>query len=264
MNYSECNYWTEILKGYEEDIQNKDLTHSKYNLTPTFSDSEVLKLIKLILNQGKIWNENTIYQYGLKNYYLFKNVLNYTKNEIILDSSKKWSRLLMLDLSGFFDIKVIYLFRDGRANIESVKRKAHDPKREHADYKGPFIHTIQFELSHLQRLRILKNLKNSDVRIITYKGLTSQIENKIKDLCNFIGIDFNDETLHPNSEYYFSNFEKHNVGGNRLRFKKVNTIQFIEKWPKGLNNSEKLIFNCLGGPIFNNFFYKFEDGKRNY
>ena len=208
-----------------------------------------------------VWTNNEIEQYGLKNYYLFRFVKNFSGKHIILDSSKDAPRVLKLYLSGFFNIKVVYLFRDGQANIDSIKRKAKDPKREEAHYYGIFIHTIYFILLHFTYWRALRHIGRQNILVINYKDFVLRPNNVLHQICKFIGVNFQEETIDSKSSKYFSTIKHHTTGGNRLRFKYIEEITYKEKWIRGLNKKEKFIFQLLGGKIVNKIFEKLSSGQ---
>jgi len=251
-----CNYWKTILEKYKETIgaENKSI----YDLITLFKS--ITKKDKLLFyffnNPSFVWDKDEIKKYGLKNYYLFKTIKEHTGKPIILDSSKEANRILKLYLSDLFEVKIIYLFRDGRANIESFKRKASDAKRDKAKYYGPVSHTIKFILGHLIQSRILKSIDKKDVFFLDYKNFAMHPKNVIQDICRFIGIEFNEETFDLKSSKYFSNQKHHNIGGNRLRLKFIEKITYKNKWQENLSKKEKIIFHMLGGNIINKIYEK--------
>jgi len=251
-NFNECIYWKTIIKKYKKYMKSSEI--ELYNLTAC--DSKKRRFLFYMFNEiSLLWAPEEIEKYGLKNYYLFKSILEYSDKKIILDSSKDLLRVLKLYLSGLFNIKILYLFRDGRANVESIKRKAKDPTREKENYYGVFIHTLQFIFGHLAKLRIInKFFKEEDILYINYKDFSLYPKKVLEKVGDYIGIEFNNETLDPGSQKYFSSITHHNIGGNRLRFQFINQIKYMNKWDKGLNLCEKLLFAFLGGLCINKLF----------
>ncbi|MBM7622957.1 sulfotransferase [Sporohalobacter salinus] len=255
-----CCYWGKILKEYQAKLKEKGIKDNIYDFR-TYDKKIFLteKLRAFFDGYEHIFTKKEIREYGYKNYYLFQSIIETTGRDIILDSSKNPYRLALLSLSDLFDIKVIYLFRDGRANLESKKRKANDNQREEASYPGSVSQTLKFIKLSLYVRNILKHyIDSNDIYGLRYKDFTQNCKREIKGLCSFLDIEYQKEILDNNSSTYFGSRERHNIGGNRLRFKQIDQIRYINKWKNNLTFNEKMCFKLLGGSIINKTFDKFQ------
>ena len=255
-----CEYWSVVIREYKKFIETDNKTLFNMYAFNSIKD----RIIFYIFNKPSfLWTDNEIQQYGLKNYYLLKSIKKVSGKRIIFDSSKDVPKLIKLFLSGLFNIKIIYLFRDGRDNIESIKRKAKDPKREEAYYNGALFHTISFIVMHFAYWRAIRRIGRQNTLVIRYKDFAMYPKNVLNHICKFIGVDFQEETINPQSPNYFSTSMHHTTGGNRLRLKYTEKITYKKKWTKELNKKEQLIFQLLGGKIVNKIFEKLSSGLYN-
>jgi len=256
---SQCEYWKENIKSYKQ-LSEIDKC-SLFNMSPYANKKERLNFI---FNFPSVFiDKQSIIDYGLKNYNLFTSILkNSEKKSIIVDSSKDAMRALKLYLSGLFNIKIIYLFRDGRAFIESKKRKNKDPNREYEQYRGAAIETLSFITTHIARWRVLKPIPKQNVFVTTYRDLACRPSYILNTICRFIGVKFDEETLDSSSSKYFSNIRHHNIDGNRLRFTYIDKIEFKKKWPTELKKSEITLFHLLGGNVVNKYFENLANKKK--
>lgn len=252
---NECDYWVKILNIYLNKMKEYEIKDI-HDLTP-ISGLSVFSKISRMFFLKKAFNSKQLEEFGLKNYILFQSILENRKKNIILDSSKNSGRLVFLKETNLFSIKVIYLFREGQATLESLKRKANDPKREYAFYPGPFRATISFMKSSLINNEICSRyFDKKDIYRLTYENLTKNFSSELKNLCYFIGINYPEEDFNYIYKNGIKKQRNHNIGGNRLRFSKINKIRYINKWKKNLSSYEKMIFYLLGGNAVNKIIKK--------
>jgi hypothetical protein len=260
--FSSCDYWNNIIDNYDAMIKNDQVkVNNPYHLRDYDREFSIFEKINIHMHgYENLYSKELIKEYGLKNYYLFKSMLKYSGKELIVDSSKNPYRLVMLKLSNLFDIKVIYLFRDGRANLESKKRKAQNSERGSARYPGAFKQTIRFVRKSNYIREVIRTLFNDcEVFALKYKVFTQQSKNSLNDFFDFFDLPQEIDIIDANSKNFFANQIQHNIGGNRLRFKEIDEIRYINKWENNLNKKEKVIFKMFGGNYINNSFNKYKN-----
>jgi len=257
--FKECPYWQEILDLYHQKRKG-DSSPCDLGGKRRLSTLDYIRNLKQPLD-GRLYTREEIHMYGMRNYHLFKSILESQGKKIILDSSKDWQRLYLLYASGLFDIKIIYLYRDGRSNLESNKRK--DKKLQiNWYYPGPVSQTIRFIKTHITIRRFLRNnIDASRIYGLEYKAFTKNFGAEINQLLEFLEIE-------PSPEL-FSSFsgEIHNIGGNGMRFQNIDfdNIRPRLKWKKNLTRWEKIVYMLFGGGIINKEFnrHKYQNVENN-
>lgn len=112
---------------------------------------------------------------------LFRSVLDTSGKEIVVDSSKPPSRALYLHQSGYFDMKVVYLVRNGKAFIWSWR------KRNMPSYKAVAYWTIR---NLRMRKLIRRHLDSSSVIQVKYEDFAREPGAELDRLCEFLGVPY--------------------------------------------------------------------------
>lgn len=152
---------------------------------------------------------------------------------IFLDGSKDSARLLYYLRSGEWDIKVIYLQRDGRGVTNSYV------KHDGVDYDGA-IQYWQKAVTELQRMR--STLPDDQVYDLLYEDLCREPQQKLAEICRWLGIE---ELDHATS---FSAESQH-VLGNSMRLNNVSEVRFDEAWRKKLTPENLRAFDEHAGSL---------------
>ncbi len=288
----DCSYWTPILEAYEGDIKNNpDLTAipDPYEFIKVLRQGKAEKFFQGVFKGS---NENApsdlVSQYSIRTKNLFNQVLNHTKANVIVDSSKNHRRLILLWLSGLFDIKVVFLYRNSPELIQSLKRRMQTEFKEvmdhnkNVDLDAAYVDKLNRKLNRKASLkdiakyvfsinRSLKNklrsidylrsrgFENKDLVFINYRDIVQRPNEAIQQLCSDIGITFNPDVLDFDSEKYFLKEMGHNMGGNFMRKKGPKPI--VAQEVKALSPIETLVNKLLGGYSADKIFQKIS--KRN-
>lgn len=258
---SECDYWDNVISNYDRLREENGFTLKRpyffRDYDRKFSSFEKINIF--MSGYKSLYSQELISEYGLKNNYLFRSILNYSNKQFIVDSSKNPYRLVMLKLSNLFDIKVIYLFRDGRANLESKKRKAQNNNRGSARYPGAFKQTLRFVRKSNYIREVINTLfDDSNVFALRYKDIAQQSKKNLNSFFDYFDLSPEIDIIDGESNNFFSKQINHNIGGNRLRFQKIDEIRYLNKWKENLNIREKIIFKVFGGNYINNSFNKYK------
>jgi hypothetical protein len=156
--------------------------------------------------------------------------------------------------SGYFDIKIIYLFRNGQARLESNNRKAQ--KYGIKSYsKGPMSESLRFIKTHLFLRAFLKNNFDANrLHGLTYNDFTTNPKTEIGKILHFINASDFSEMISGQISFH----KRHNIGGNRLRFRSIGKIEFREEWKNNLTKWEKFIYLVLRGTLINKAFRRYK------
>lgn len=170
-----------------------------------------------------------------KNQALYQAIGNASQCDVIVDASKDLSRLAYLYRSGVFRIVPVYLVRDGRAYISSMKKSGYGPARA----------TVRWISKNLASKRIFKLLRPGDHGLHTsYEAFTNNPESILKSLCKMAGYDFDVNML----KFYES--DHHNIAGSAGR-QSPSPITPQNNWKTKLNLFDRLVFTLMGGHMFN-------------
>ncbi len=175
-----------------------------------------------------------------QNLALSKIVCDLQNGSIFLDGSKDSARLLHYLQSGEWDIKVIYLQRDGRGVTNSYV------KHDGVDYDGA-IDYWRRAVTELQRMR--GRLDDNRVYDLLYEDLCREPEQKLAEICRWLNIDELDHAA------TFSAESQH-VLGNSMRLNNVSEIRFDEAWRKKLTPQNLRDFEERAGALNQSLGYK--------
>jgi hypothetical protein len=166
---------------------------------------------------------------------LYDALFEVTGVPYLVDSSKNPKRLNYLQQ--LRDVKTIpiYITRNPKGQIASQMNK---------DQKG-LLQAIQ---EHNRRCRAIhKTLRNQPYHQVHYEDLATDPTATLKHLMDAIGLSYEPGQLN------WSERIKHNIGGNKVRKKKDNTIVLDMRWKQSLSFWEKLIIDIgtrsVGKPV---------------
>lgn len=168
-----------------------------------------------------------------QNLALSRLVCDLQGGSIFLDGSKDSARLLHYLRSGAWDIRVIYLQRDGRGVTNSYV------KHDGVDYDGAIAYW-QKAVAELQTMR--GRLDDGVVYDLAYEEFCRAPEQKLAEICHWLGIEELDRgaTFDARSQH---------VLGNSMRLNNVTEVRFDEAWRKKLTTDELRNFQDRAGAL---------------
>ena len=143
-----------------------------------------------------------------------KCILEISGKKIICDSSKDSKRLDVLLGSKLFNVKVIYLVRDGRAIVHSYRRK----------YGSWWPGWFNLTSTDRSARRLKAKFGSKNWLTVRYEDMVTDLEGTLGKLCNFCGINFESSMLYPDT----SNFN--GLGGNKLLNRPIESIKLDAAW----------------------------------
>jgi len=187
---------------------------------------------------------------------LFETLFDLTQADVLVDSSKSAKRAYLLKkyFHPEYNIRVIHLVRDGRAVFYSYAKGYYrvnitDPetgKQEMKTYYSDRKRTKQEILKIWKKANKTAfkyhqtNGKNKDYFFLRYEDFTNQPEKYLKDLLQFVGLEYEPEMLDLNR------YVNHMVSGNASRINASEIHAPSEIWKKKLNGSERDYFSKKG------------------
>jgi len=170
-----------------------------------------------------------------------------SKAKILVDISKSPYRLLSLERSGLFDIKVIHLIRDARGclysylkqrevPIERIKRKIEQRRKRSSKFLFRWAFNNIFGC-----LLGLTYFRKSYVRI-RYEDICYNPQQVLDSLFRFLG-----QRSARDCFMQIADVNHHLIGGNRMRFSKLGQISLDDGWKTKLSTKHKIIFALFAG-----------------
>lgn len=224
----ECDFWSELTQraraaGLEFSVDELGTVYGE-------GDGLVNKIVRALV-RGPLFEATRsamlailpekmtrVRQVTRQNRVLSQLVCDMQGGSIFLDGSKDSARLLHYRRSGEWDVKVIYLQRDGRGVTNSYV------KHDGIDYAGA-IEYWRKAVSELETMR--RKLDDAEVYDLLYEDLCREPGQKLAEICSWLGID----GLDPEREFVA---ESQHILGNAMRLGNVTEIRFDEAWRKKL------------------------------
>jgi hypothetical protein len=206
ISQTSCNFWNSKFS--------KDELHK---LSLGLSNTRISPWIPLLVEKffREFINDDIFRPYSI--------IASKTSADIIIDSTKTtyWiSKMLSLkELKKEFDVYLLHLVRDGRGVLNSYLKKRNQMTVE--------------DISQLWLKRVtnnelfFRNFSRGNKIQLAYEELTTNPQKIVKQLCDFLGIDFTPEMIN------YWKYEHHMISGNR------GTQSLISKYQNQLEESPK-------------------------
>ena len=153
--------------------------------------------------------------------------------ELFVDASKDSVRLRHLLRTGHWNIRVIYLIRDGRGATSSFMRH-HSTTMKNA--------AREWAITHKECRQILMYVPQQSWLTIRYEQLCKDPKRTLHSVLSFLGVDRNGA-----SQDYRS--VEHHIVGNYMRLKSNDEITLDEKWKARLTKHDLRVFDRIAGRI---------------
>lgn len=169
-----------------------------------------------------------------RNAIVIEEILRGEDADIFLDSAKNNTRVLYFDgYAPEIEVKVIWLVRDGRGVVNSIK------KHYQIDFEPALKVWKQTQTSVIKSASMLNP---GQVFRLHYEDLCREPDKYLPEICRFLGLD---PSLLPES---FGDQEVH-LTGNNMRLNGLGEIRLDEKWRTALPKEELELFEELGGAL---------------
>jgi hypothetical protein len=239
-----CKFWTEVAN--RANAQGAEFSVAQFG-TVYHSDNSFINKVVGATVRGKWFERLRAIVLGVtpeklkrtkkvtqQNFTLSQIICELQGGDIFLDGSKDSARLLHFTNSGLWDVKIIYLQRDGRGVSNSYRRHGDLQYDKAVDY---WRHTIQ-ELEHMRR-----RLDEDAVFDLHYEDLCKQPEQTMSQIWKWLNIE--DQAMR---ELDVNAGESH-ILGNNMRLKNVSEIRFDEKWKSKLSGADLGRFEINAGDL---------------
>lgn len=171
-----------------------------------------------------------------RNARLIEMICEFQGADLFLDGSKDPQRLMYFQRSGQWDLRVLRLHRDGRAQSNSRRQKTTRPvdfQRAVAEWKG----TIG------QMDRVCRNLDPNQVHTLQYEDLCRDPHQIMDSIWRFLEI----EPVTQDWSEVDLRKREHHILGNSMRTKDKIQISMDTKWRERVSKEELEVFERLAG-----------------
>jgi hypothetical protein len=269
---NQCIYWQKIKesmrsRGFEFDIGNACMDYRAMDsgfvrrlLRPLHRGFVLESLRDYALKLSPVWRKQ-LPEIQKRITALISTVLETSRAEVVVDSSKTDLRLKYLLRNPELDIKVIRLIRDGRgvaltymnpaefADASSPNRRAGGTGGDRDSERLTMSQAVrEWKRSNEAAQNVLRRLDASSRIEIHYEQLCRDSESTLKCLFKFIGL---------NPDTYNKDFRsvEHHVIGNGMRLDNTSEISLDERWKSVLTKKDLNIFEETAGNMNRNFGY---------
>jgi Sulfotransferase family len=239
----QCSFWQSVSaamakRGFsyrattaETDIRNAPNAYARRLLKPAHRGplAELVRDLAMLLCPG---GRSHIQHHQQLKAALVESVIECMGKPVLVDSSKSGVQLKYHLRNTRFDMKVLWLVRDGRGAASSLMRNARLAMREAAHH---------WRRRNQEAAAIVRRLDRSRWIQVRYEALCAEPDRTLSRLWQFIGVA-------PGSSES-SSAAQHHVLGHRMRLTGATTIQLDEKWRTQLSARDLQIFETVAGPF---------------
>lgn len=173
-----------------------------------------------------------------KNVKLVETICDLQGGEVFLDGSKDPNRLRFMHDSDQWDIYVIKLVRDGRAQSNSARNKS----EENTDYIGA---VGEWKKTIKQMNRVCDYFPQSKVLSIKYEDLCANPNDVMNGIWNYVGLNDIEQDW---SNVVIDSRNQHIIGNN-MRKKESIKIRLDTKWIDSVSKQELDYFDSKAGQL---------------
>ncbi len=192
---------------------------------------EPRNLINLSLPRHK--KPKDIKHWQNQNIQLYKSISKVCGATHLVDASKESQRMRYLLPELKNNIYAIHMIRDGRAIVNSYKRK----------YNSFMYGFYRWSYSSITSEYVRNKVNHKNWLRVRYEDLATSPQEELKKICEFTEIPYQETMIDYRNHPYFG------ILGNRMREKKDNTIQLDESWRKELPLLHRSLFSLVGGTL---------------
>jgi hypothetical protein len=169
-----------------------------------------------------------------RNQHLMDAICTTEGKAVFLDGSKDPARLLHFWRSGLFDVRPIYLVRDGRAIVASYKKRDQNMARNIALWK----------MKALECERVRKMLPGGSLLTLRYEDLCADAPRALSAIFKFAGLPDESRTCMEPTQCA----SQHIIGHNS-RLSGTKEVKLREEWSSLLSDRDLQIFGTQAGRL---------------
>ncbi len=141
----------------------------------------------------------------------------------VIDNSKDYLGFRDLEAEIGDDLKTIFITRSVYSSVWSIMKRNPNMSIEHA--------TQEWTKVNARSLQMLQGIPQDRWIHLKYEDLCHNLEESLKQLCDFIGYDFD------LSMCDLSRSDHHTIGGNKIRLEAISKLQEDTSWKQNLSTA---------------------------
>ena len=247
-NILECSFWKKLSKRCQEShIQFKVENFGTHFCSDNCLWSKILgaqvrgstfELIRKLLLRHTPGLKSIFQTILNQNYFLSHDIAVIQDAEYFLDGSKDPNRLLYFLESGLWNVKVVKIYRDGRAQSNSQRSKF--------KFSGTFEDSaIEWKKTIRQMEIVSRYIPSSNLHTLKYETLCSYTDQTLSEIFDFLNL----EKLLLDWNKLDLKSEENHILGNEMRTKDNIRISLDEKWKKQVSDAELRDFERIAGHV---------------
>jgi hypothetical protein len=236
----ECPFWGPLVEAFEPLWRRGTINRFRdwYHGGPLFRPAELARLWRLSPGVAGP-TESAVLEFGVDNERLLSAVLERAREfkgpqvTWLVDASKNIYRLMWLQRSGQFDLRVIHLVKDPRAFAYSISRRKDGSVSRNRLARA----TMRWNIENYLFDRLLQRHFDPSAWLrIRYEDLATRTEGVLGNITDWLGVPANE----PLTDRFRATVN-HGVAGNPMRLE-TGGIRLDERWREGLTAAtQKLI-----------------------
>ncbi len=220
--FESCAFWRDLLPTLDIDDGDTPIHYFRQNGV----QGRVLhpnRIMEHFAGRQSRETQERIREYGERNLHYLSSVREQalkTQERVtwLVDASKDPYRLLWLEASGLFDIRVIHIVKDPRSFVYSMTKKAGDTLKVKTRF------TTRWAIENGLMKRYTASVFGDRARTLHYEALAEWPAPNMQDLGAWLGLDYPPELVDQ-----FRDVDNHGVSGNAMRWG-TDPIRLDEKW----------------------------------
>ncbi|MGK0387743.1 MAG: hypothetical protein ACI94Y_000469 [Maribacter sp.] len=257
--YADCSFWNSFFPKLNAHVNDDVVKNAK--AFPTVTEVDVKSSLKRMLLKTMyvmkafvLGSTHKKYETSVKNMgQMYHLLMEESGKNVLVDSSKNIFRALLTYklLRKEFDVKILFLVRDGRAVMQSFQKKKSSFVLDESKGEVKQFEIKKFSNSVLVNGWVRQNLfcltllklfvKKKDLFQAKYEDVTLHPSSMLKQIVEWIGLDYKEKMLDLKSNV------NHMMGGHpsRVNAKTINPPSY--SWKKELPQEVLDLFNSRGG-----------------
>lgn len=263
-DFRNCKYWSKVFDEVKEksgeDIA-KEPTSFDTAYFGRFSFKErggfkvskkdkanEIKVYKALM-QGASFNtllkiEPKINDWVKNNWLLYEAMSKIANKPVVIDSSKSFIRMMLLQKYRPKDVLLITINRNPQGLTSSIKRRA-IKMNQPAWLALPYVVFTKIKYK-IKNNRIKKAVKDLSYLEVDYDHFVSQPSDFLDKVVQKIELR-DGYKKQVNEDFYIDPSQQHLVAGNPMRYKGRQKVKYDERWKKSLNKLELFVLNIFFG-----------------